>query len=547
MKEKNYVGRITKVSEVSVNISNETNIVQLRDRIDINFGVDQTISGEVAKLSSKEIVIVLFAAPRGLKCGLKAYRNERGMALPYEEAILGRVFDPFGVPIDGKENKFDNYRSMYDRILSVDEIDAGNETLWTGIKVIDFFAPIQKGFKLGLFGGAGVGKTVVIKELINNIYKKYQSNSVFCGIGERSREGQELIQEMDEDDLLSKMIIVFGQMSELSSSRAKAVYAGLTFSEYLRDEKNQDVLLFIDNIYRFVQASSEISGELGNMPVQGGYPTTMLSEVAEAQERINSTANGSITSFQAVYIPADDINDDSVQAIMTHLDGQITLDRKIAEKRIYPAVNVFATRSKMMTRYKIGDRQYDLVQTVLNYLTRYKDLEEIVSVLGLDELSEEDINIFYRSRKLTNYFSQPFFVSEAFTGIPGQLVDIQDVLKDVEDIIAGDYDEVDEMSFYNIGKIEFPKSSEAPKVESDDDNEEVEEEVLSEKEAKKRAKENAKLTKEYNNLLKKKKKSEKDESRINELKVTLKIEDENNIDETQNEEEVSHEDENNDM
>lgn len=453
-KSENFVGKVTNISEVSVAISNDTNIVKLRDRVDIIMD-NHIISCEVAKVSSEEIILLPFAPVRGLVANTSAYKNLQGMSVPYSPEVLGRVFDPFGNTIDGKEDNFNIRKNIYERNLTINEIDASGDVLWTGIKVIDFFSPIKKGYKMGLFGGAGVGKTVVIKELINNIYKKYQSNSVFCGIGERSREGQELIQEMEEDGLLERMIIIFAQMSEMSTSRAKAIYAGLTFSEYLRDEQNQDVLLFIDNIYRFIQASSEISTELGNMPVQGGYPTTMLSDIAETQERINSTKNGSITSFQAVYIPADDINDDAVQAIMTHLDGQITLDRKVAEKRIYPAIDVFKTRSKMISRLNIGDRHYDLVQTCLDYFIRYNDLEEIVSVLGLDELSDSDINVFYRSRKLTNYFSQPFFVAEPFSGVAGQSVNIEDVLTDVSDILSGKFDEVDEVKFYNIGMITF--------------------------------------------------------------------------------------------
>ncbi len=454
-KEKhNYVGKVTAVSEVSIVVENETNIVKLRDRVDIFLG-ERLIACEVAKVSDEEITLLPFAPVQGLLTGVESFKNPQGMAVPYGPEVLGRVFDPFGNPIDGKDTNFPTWKSIYERNLKVDEIDASGSILFTGIKVIDILSPIQKGFKMGLFGGAGVGKTVLIKELINNIYRKYQSNSVFCGIGERSREGQELIQEMDEDNLLERMIIIFAQMSEMSTSRAKAIYAGLTFSEYLRDEQGQDVLLFIDNIYRFIQASSEISTELGNMPVQGGYPTTMLSDISETQERINSTNRGSITSFQAVYIPADDINDDAVQSIMTHLDGQIALDRKVAEKRIYPAIDVFRTRSKLISRDRVGDRHYDLVQTTLDYLIRYQDLEEIVSVLGLDELSDADRDIFYRSRKITNYFSQPFFVSEVFTGIPGENVHILDALDDIENILGGKYDNVDEMRFYNIGMIKF--------------------------------------------------------------------------------------------
>ena len=306
---------------------------------------------------------------------------------------------------------------------------------------------------MGLLGGAGVGKTVLIKEIINNVYKKFRSNAVFVGVGERSREGKELYDEMEKDELLDKMSMVFGQMGENPCARSKAVYSGLTLAEYLRDEKKQDVLIFIDNIYRFVQAKSEISTELKRVPIENGYPTTMASDISEVEERINSTGDGSITSFQAIYIPADDITDEAVQAISTHLDGQVVLDRKVAEKGIYPAINVFKSNSKAIDPEIVGDKHYDLVQETLRYLVRYNELEEIIAVLGIDELSEEDRKIFYRSRKLRNYFTQPLFVSENYTGIKGKMVDIKDALIDIEDILKGKYDEVDEGEFLYRGTM----------------------------------------------------------------------------------------------
>ena len=306
---------------------------------------------------------------------------------------------------------------------------------------------------MGLLGGAGVGKTVLIKEIINNVYKKFRSNAVFIGVGERSREGKELYDEMEEDNLLEKMSMVFGQMGESPCERSKAIYSGLTLAEYLRDEERQDVLVFIDNIYRFIQAKSEISTELKRIPIENGYPTTMASDISEVEERINSIRAGSITSFQAIYIPADDITDDAVQSITTHLDGQIVLDRKVAEKGLYPAINVFKSTSKAIDPEIIGQTHYDLVQETLRYLTRYDELEEIIAVLGIDELSEEDKLIFYRSRKLRNYFTQPMFVSENFTGIKGEMVDIKDTLQDVSDILNGKYDEEDEGNLLYRGKI----------------------------------------------------------------------------------------------
>lgn len=307
---------------------------------------------------------------------------------------------------------------------------------------------------MGLLGGAGVGKTVLIKELINNVYKNLNSNAVFVGVGERSREGKELYDEMLESQLLDKISIVFGQMGDNPVSRSKAVYSGLTLAEYLRDQEGQDVLLFIDNIYRFVQAKSEISTELKRVPVENGYPTTMASDISEVEERINSTENGSITSFQAIYVPADDMNDEAVQNIIAHTDGQIVLDRKVAEKGLYPAINIFKTTSKLIDVEKIGEKHYHLVEQVLKYLTRYEELEEIIAVLGIDELSDDDKNIFYRSRKLRNYFTQPMFVAENYTNIPGKFVSITDVLVDVEAILTGAYDSVDESKFLYIGKYE---------------------------------------------------------------------------------------------
>jgi len=270
-------------------------------------------------------------------------------------------------------------------------------------------------------------------------------------VGERSREGKELYDEMVASDLMDKIAIVFGQMGDNATSRSKAIYSGLTLAEFLRDEKQQDVLLFIDNVYRFVQAKSEISAELGRSPIENGYPTTMVSDISEIEERINSTDKGSITSFQAIYIPADDYTDEAVQAVSGHLDGQIVLDRSVAEKGIYPAINVFRTNSVLVDPDVIGERHYKLVQEALRYLTRYEELEEIIVVLGIEELSDEDKSIFYRSRKLRNYFSQPMFVAEQYTGMKGALVDIADLLDDVEAILSGKYDDVDESKFMYIG------------------------------------------------------------------------------------------------
>ena len=407
---------------------------------------------EVAELEGNLAIAVPFDNVRGLKRGVPVFQDAAGLRVPYSSEILGKVFGPYGSTIDGTTVHDEKKRNVYTRNMSMDEIQVNGEILWTGIKVLDFLAPMRRGFKMGLLGGAGVGKTVLIKELIHNVYQNLQSNSVFVGVGERSREGRELYDEMVEGDLMEKITMVFGQMGENSMARSRSIFSGLTMAEYLRDELGQDVLLFIDNIYRYIQASSEISAEMGNLPVDNGYSTTMLSEVAEIEERINSTDVGAITSFQAIYIPADDMNDAAVHTILQHLDGQVVLDRKVAEKGLYPAINVFETKSKLLDPDQVGERHYRLAGETIRYLSRYEELEEIVALIGIDELSEEDSNIFYRSRKLRNYLSQPMFVAEQFTGIPGQSVPIDEILDDVEDLLTGVYDDVDEAKFTYIGR-----------------------------------------------------------------------------------------------
>ena len=408
---------------------------------------------EIARVNGNIAVAIPFDNVRGLRKGLEVNIEEGGLAIQYSDEILGKVFDSYGNLIDGNTIETVRTKNVYERNLKLNEINIDGDILWTGIKAIDFFAPMQKGFKMGLLGGAGVGKTVLIKALFNNVYKGLKSNSVFVGIGERSREGKELYDEMLDANLIDKMSMVFGQMGENSMNRSRAIYSGLTLAEYLRDEKGQDVLLFIDNMYRFVQANAEITAEMEQLPIDNGYSSTLLSDIAAVEERINSTDKGSITSFQTVYIPADDMNDSAVHAITSHFDGQIVLDRKVAAKGIYPAINVFKTSSKLISVDKIGERHYHLVQEVLRYMSRYNELEEIVAVLGIEELSTEDYNIFYRARKLRNYFTQPMFVAEQYTNIPGKFVAIEDVLIDVEAILDGKYDTTDENRFAYIGNL----------------------------------------------------------------------------------------------
>ena len=444
------VGKIISIFDISIEVILSDSDVKIGDILSVA-GQDD-YSFEVVTINNVSATCISLGTTRGLKKGSEVVKKSHGIEIEYSDNILGRVFDSYGHTIDDKEIASINKRDINNSTVSLKDVDVTADILWTGIKVIDFFAPLQKGFKMGLLGGAGVGKTVLIKELIHNVYSSINAHAVFVGAGERSREGKELYEEMKASDLLDTMSMVFGQMGDNPVSRSKSVYAGLTLAEYLRDEKKKDVLLFIDNIYRFIQAKSEIATELKQLLIENGYPADMANEVSKIEERISSTDDGSITSFQAIYIPADDYNDEAVQTITSYMDGQIVLDRKIAELGLYPAIDVFNSTSRLVDIEKIGEKHFKLVEEVLRYLTRYKELEEIIAILGIEELSEEDKNIFYRSRKLRYYFSQPMFVAEPFTNIPGQFVKIEDVLIDVENILNGVYDDVDESKFLFMGK-----------------------------------------------------------------------------------------------
>ena len=444
------VGKIISIFDISVEVILSDTDVKLGDILKVKD--DDEYLFEVVNVNNISATCISLGTTRGLKKGSEVVRKNNGIEIEYSDKILGRVFNSYGDTIDGKEIVSSKKRNINNKTVSLSNLNVNNDILWTGIKVIDFFAPLQKGFKMGLLGGAGVGKTVLIKELIHNVYSSINAHAVFVGAGERSREGRELYDDMVSSNLLDKMSMVFGQMGDNPVSRSKSVYSGLTLAEYLRDEKKKDVLLFIDNIYRFIQAKSEIATELKQLLIENGYPADMANEISKVEERISSTDNGSITSFQAIYIPADDYNDEAVSTITSYMDGQIVLDRKIAELGLYPAINVFKSTSKLVDVEKIGERHFKLIEEVLRYLTRYEELEEIIAILGIEELSEEDKKIFYRSRKLRYYFSQPMFVAEAYTNIKGEFVKIEDILIDVENILSGKYDDVDESKFLFIGK-----------------------------------------------------------------------------------------------
>ena len=450
----NNVGKVVQVIGAVVDIRFEKdNLPNLLNAIEIELNGKKLVC-EVAQHIGDDVVrCIAMSSTDGLVRGTDAINTGAPITVPVGRNTLGRIFNILGEPVDNKPAPETKERwAIHREAPSYEEQTASNEVLETGIKVIDLICPYLKGGKIGLFGGAGVGKTVLIKELIHNVYASINANAVFVGAGERSREGKELYEDMLDSNLLDKMCMVFGAMGDNPVSRSKSVYAGLTMAEYLRDEKNQDVLLFIDNIYRFMQAKSEIATELKQLLIENGYPADMANEISKIEERISSTDKGSITSFQAIYIPADDYNDEAVQTITSYMDGQIVLDRKVAELGLYPAIDVFKSTSKLVDIDKIGERHFKLIEEVLRYLTRYKELEEIIAILGIEELSEEDKRIFYRSRKLRYYFSQPMFVAEPFTNIPGQFVKIEDVLNDVEALLNGVYDNVDESKFLFIGK-----------------------------------------------------------------------------------------------
>lgn len=444
------VGKIISIFDISIEVILSNSNVKIGEILQVKDNDEYVF--EVVSINNISATCISLGSNHGLRKGSKVVRVSEGILIEYSDKILGRIFNSYGYPTDGKTLKSVKKRNIDNRTISLKDTLVNSDILWTGIKVIDFFAPLQKGFKMGLLGGAGVGKTVLIKEIIHNVYSSINAHAVFVGAGERSREGNELYKEMKDSKLLSKMSMVYGVMGDNPVSRSKSVYAGLTLAEYLRDEKKQDVLLFIDNIYRFMQAKSEIATELKQILIENGYPADMASDISKIEERISSTEDGSITSFQAIYIPADDFNDEAVQTIISYMDGQIVLDRKVAELGLYPAIDVFKSTSKLIDVDKIGERHYNLVTEVLRYLTRYKELEEIIAILGIEELSEEDKRIFYRSRKLKYYFSQPMFVAEAYTNIPGQFVKIEDVLNDVENILNGTLDDVEESKFLFIGK-----------------------------------------------------------------------------------------------
>ncbi|MFZ8805418.1 MAG: F0F1 ATP synthase subunit beta [Candidatus Calescibacterium sp.] len=391
----------------------------------------------------------------GLKRGQKVYDTGAPIKVPVGKGTLGRVFDVLGRPIDGKgEVIADDWWPIHRPPPEIVEQSTKIQILETGIKVVDLLTPYPKGGKIGFFGGAGVGKTVFIMELIHNIAKFHKGISVFGGVGERSREGNELILEMRESGVINNAVLVFGQMNEPPGARARVGLTALTMAEYFRDVEGQDVLLFIDNIFRYVQANNEVSALLGRLPSAVGYQPTLMQDLGELQERITSTKRGSITSVQAIFVPADDITDPAPASTFAHLDATTVLSRQIAELGIYPAVDPLDSTSKALTPEAVGQEHYMVAREVQRILQRYKDLQDIIAILGMEELSEEDKITVFRARKIQKFLSQPFHVAEQFTGTPGKYVKIEDTIKGFRMIVEGECDDIPEQAFYMVGTIE---------------------------------------------------------------------------------------------
>lgn len=427
----------------------------LLNAIEVKSG-DRTIIAEVSQHIGDDVVrCISMTSTDGLTRGDEAIDTGAPISVPVGNQTLGRLFNVLGETIDkGSELKAEKTLPIHRKAPVFEELLPSTEIFETGIKVIDLMAPYSKGGKVGLFGGAGVGKTVLIQELINNIAKEHGGLSVFAGVGERTREGNDLYYEMKESGVIDKTALVFGQMNEPPGARMRVALTGLTMAEYFRDKQNQDVLLFIDNIFRFTQAGSEVSALLGRMPSAVGYQPTLASEMGALQERITSTKSGSITSVQAVYVPADDLTDPAPATTFNHLDATTVLSRSISELGIYPAVDPLDSTSRILTEDIVGKRHYNVARRVQETLQRYKDLQDIISILGMDELSEDDKIVVARARRIQRFLSQPFSVAEQFTGLQGKYVPIEETIRGFEEILDGKHDDLPESAFLFVGTIE---------------------------------------------------------------------------------------------
>jgi len=452
--------KITQIIGPVVDIEFEEKLPNINEALEIKSKDDKSrLVLEVAQhLGSSKVRAVAMGSTDGLMRGTEVEATGAPIRVPVGEKALGRMFNVVGEPIDGLgEISGVEYSAIHRDPPPFSEQSTETEVLETGIKVIDLIAPITKGGKVGLFGGAGVGKTVLIQELIRNIAQEHGGYSVFAGVGERTREGNDLYAEMKDSGVLSKTSLVFGQMNEVPGVRQRVALSGLTIAEHFREKSGKDVLLFIDNIFRFTQAGSEVSALLGRMPSAVGYQPTLATEMGELQERITSTKKGSITSVQAIYVPADDLTDPAPATTFSHLDSTIVLSRPLTELGIYPAVDPLDSSSTVLDPNTVGEEHYNVAREVQRILQRYKDLQDIIAILGMEELSEDDKTTVYRARKIQKFLSQPFFVAETFTGTAGKYVPRQDTVRSFKEIIDGKYDETPEDSFYMKGSIDEVK------------------------------------------------------------------------------------------
>ena len=457
----NKAGKVTQVLGAVVDVAFEGELPPIMNALSTNVG-DQKLILEVAQhLGENTVRTIAMDATEGLQRGQEVQDDGDPINVPVGPETLGRIMNVIGEPID-ERGPIESKKTLPIHRSAPEFVDQSTETevLVTGIKVIDLLAPYAKGGKIGLFGGAGVGKTVLIMELINNVAKAHGGYSVFAGVGERTREGNDLYHEMIESGVInldggsSKVSLVYGQMNEPPGARARVALSGLTQAEYFRDEENQDVLFFVDNIFRFTQAGSEVSALLGRIPSAVGYQPTLATDMGALQERITTTNKGSITSVQAIYVPADDLTDPAPATSFSHLDATTVLNRSIAELGIYPAVDPLDSTSRILEPRTLGEKHYQVARDVQKTLQTYKSLQDIIAILGMDELSEEDKLVVSRARKIQRFLSQPFHVAEVFTGSPGKFVSLEDTIKGFEGLVKGDYDHIPEAAFYMVGTME---------------------------------------------------------------------------------------------
>ncbi|CAA6816592.1 MAG: ATP synthase beta chain (EC [uncultured Sulfurovum sp.] len=448
-------GKVVQVLGPVVDVDFTDYLPAINEALETTIGEQRLVLEVAAQLGDNRVRTIAMDMSEGLVRGQEVKATGDSIQVPVGEEVLGRIFNVIGDTVDdGPALEAKQYASIHRDPPSFEEQSTATEVFETGIKVVDLLAPYNKGGKVGLFGGAGVGKTVIIMELINNVALKHSGYSVFAGVGERTREGNDLYFEMEESNVLDKVALCYGQMSEPPGARNRIALTGLTMAEHFRDEMGLDVLMFIDNIFRFAQSGSEMSALLGRIPSAVGYQPTLASEMGKLQERITSTTKGSITSVQAVYVPADDLTDPAPASVFAHLDATTVLNRSIAEKGIYPAVDPLDSTSRMLDPSIIGDEHYAIARGVQSILQKYKDLQDIIAILGMDELSEEDKNTVERARKIEKYLSQPFHVAEVFTGSPGVYVELADTLAGFKGLIEGKYDDMSEAAFYMVGNMD---------------------------------------------------------------------------------------------